>query len=142
MRSILLFCFGFVCLSVAVPDFFKSWQMSRWPVTVGRVVSAETRQEPDGERFRYFADIFVEYTVNGEKFRTGSVRADSLLSAGDRAWSDRIVGYYQRNREVEVHYREANPAEARVEIDPQRASWVLLVWAACAWFGAWWVWKR
>jgi hypothetical protein len=138
LKRLLLFALGLVCLGIALPDFLTSWTMSRWPTTPGKVVYAETRQEQEGERFRYFADIDVEYTVNGARLRTRSVRSDSLLSASDRAWSDRMVGYYQRQRDVVVHYRAENPADARVEIDPHAAAWVLLIWGGCALFASWW----
>jgi Protein of unknown function (DUF3592) len=138
LRRIALVLFALGCLGLSLPDFAACWRISRWPIAPGRVLASDTRQEKDGERFRYFADIEIGFEVHGAPYTTRSIRADSGLSAGDRGWSDRIVGRYQRRSGVPVHYEPGHPENARVETSPQPSSWTLLVWGVTALFCAWW----
>lgn len=116
--------------------------MNAWPTAQGRVTYSEVRMVPAGQKFRYFTDVEIAYAVDGIAYTTRSVRADSAMSSFDRAWADRIVNRYPRRTQVEVHYRRENPSDARVEIWPQPAIWVLLVWGGSALFAAIWIWKR
>jgi hypothetical protein len=134
--------FSLACLAPALYDFVRAFEMSRWPAAPGRVTYSDVRMAPAGARSRYFTDIQITYTVNGTQLSTRSVRADSDMSSYDRAWADRIVNRYPKGTAVEVRYKPANPMEARIEIWPQPAIWVLLSWGASALFAAIWTWTQ
>ena len=138
LRRVIFIVFGLGCLALAVPDLARSWSMSSWRVAPGKVVASETRQAKTGKRFRYSTDIAVEFSVDGTKYVTRKIRADSALSSSDRSWADRIVGSYDPRVPVAVRYPAGNPAEARVEIDPLLGTWLLLVWGMVALFCASW----
>lgn len=95
-----------------------------------------------GTRYRYFTDVEIEYQVAGTAHTTHSVRADSAMSSGDRDWAERVAGEYPKGRRVEVRFRPEHPRDARVEIWPQPAIWMLAVWGGCALFGALWLARR
>ena len=130
------------CLATAGYDFARALRVGNWPVAPGRVVYSELKTEQGGEKYRHSIDIVVEYAVSGKQYRTGSIRADSRMSAGDRTWADHVLGQYQKGTAVEVHYRAENPGEAIVERWPQPAVLVVGAWGLAWLFAGVWVFRH
>jgi hypothetical protein len=130
-----------VCLILAGYDVARAVRMGRWPAVPGRVVYSDLKTVEQGERYRYSPEIEVEYTVEGRRLTTRTIRADSGMTTSDRLWAENLLNRYPKGQPVEVHYSAADPREARVETSPQPAIWVVGVWGACALFAGVALWR-
>jgi Protein of unknown function (DUF3592) len=107
---------GMLFFSV-LPTLYDGLQMSTWPTTPARVISAEL-QTHRGDSTTYEALGHYRYSVNGQSY-TGSRLGISSSADNVGDWHQRIISRLssaQRNQSpIPVYYNPQNPSEAIVD---------------------------
>ena len=101
-----------------------------WPTTPGRVLNSyiEPRRSRSGRgtSTAYYAVVFYEYMVNGQRLQSNRIRFGSDLGYGWTSPAQKTVDQYPPGAMVEVFFNPADPSEAVLQRTAQGANRIFL----------------
>ena len=92
---------GLLAFLPGIRAFGRSYSMTRWPVTVGRVTTAAVIAR---EEDRTDAAVDYEYILSG-RVRRGRM----LLTLASRSEADSVIARYPAGKEIAVGFDPGNP---------------------------------
>lgn len=113
---------GTLAFIFGLRTFGRSYSMTRWPITPGRVVTSVVAEEAG----RVQARVEYEYMLAGRVYR-GSVPASSL----SREAADSLAARYPVGREIAVGYDPGNPRQSVLRADLRWWSLALTLAGVC-----------
>jgi hypothetical protein len=99
----------------------KGRETLTWPHTKGKVVVSEVEsklsKDSDGNRTTmYFADIVVDYMVDGEIYQTSQIDSSGgTTSSSSRNMAQKTISKYRKGSTVDVYYNDEFHGEAILE---------------------------
>jgi hypothetical protein len=113
---------GFLAFLPGIRIFGRSYSMTRWPITPGRVTASEIAAKPRG---------MLEASVNYEYILSGRVRRGRMsLRTTSREAADSVMAQFPAGREIAVGYDPGNPDQSALR--PRIKWWSLVLTLAGA----------
>jgi hypothetical protein len=121
IRAIVILA-GFLAFLPGIRLFGRSYSMTRWPMTPGRVTASEIAATPSGR---------LEVSVHYEYILAGRVRRGRMsVSTPRREAADSVMARFPAGREIAVGYDPGDPEQSTLR--PRIKWWSLVLTLAGA----------
>jgi hypothetical protein len=121
--------------SPSLVAFLRGQASHRWPVTGGRILRSQVRQE-QGEATIYIPEVRYQYRVKGQVYESSTI----AVVEHHFAWPDRavaMIAQYGIHQPVNVYYHPQKPAISVLQpgVDRRLAITLAVGVGVCLFFG-------